>query len=124
MPLPAEGVAACGLVDALRLESVDFHYVEGTPVLQELSLTIPAGANVGIVGATGAGKSTVLNMLLRFRDPTSGRVTVDGVDLRALSLSALRSRIGLVLQDVHLFPGTILENLGEDPRNPLKLGNG
>lgn len=112
---PAEPKPWPGLVDALRLESVDFHYVEGTPVLQDLSMTIPAGANVGIVGATGAGKSTVLNMLLRFRDPTSGRVSVDGVDLRALSLSALRSRIGLVLQDVHLFPGTILENLGEDP---------
>ena len=111
---PSEPVPWPGLKDALRLESVDFHYVEGTPVLQELSLTIPAGTNVGIVGSTGAGKSTVLNLLLRFRDPIGGRVSVDGVDLRDLSLSALRSRIGLVLQDVHLFPGTILENLGED----------
>ncbi|MFT5679830.1 MAG: ABC-type multidrug transport system fused ATPase/permease subunit [Myxococcota bacterium] len=103
-----------GLQDALRLEDVDFHYVEGAPVLQGLSMTIPAGSSVGIVGSTGAGKSTVLNLLLRFRDPIAGRVSVDGVDLRDLALSALRSRVGLVLQDVHLFPGTVLENLGED----------
>jgi ABC-type multidrug transport system fused ATPase/permease subunit len=112
---PAEPVPWPGLKDALRLEGVDFHYIDGTPVLHDLSMTIPAGASVGIVGSTGAGKSTVLNLLLRFRDPVGGRVSVDGVDLRALSLSALRSRVGLVLQDVHLFPGTVLENLGEDP---------
>ena len=104
-----------GLNDALRLEAVDFHYVPDAPVLHSLSMTIPAGASVGIVGSTGAGKSTVLNLLLRFRDPVAGRVSVDGVDLRDLSLASLRQRVGLVLQDVHLFPGTVLENLGEDP---------
>ncbi len=103
-----------GLRDALRLESVDFHYVPDAPVLRGLSMTIPAGSSVGIVGATGAGKSTVLNLLLRFRDPVAGRVSVDGVDLRDLSVAELRAHIGLVLQDVHLFPGTILENLGDD----------
>lgn len=104
-----------GLRDALRLEDVRFHYTEDTPVLKGIDLTIPAGSHVGIVGATGAGKTTVLNLLLRFRDPTGGRVTVDGVDLRDLALDALRRRIGLVLQDVHLFAGTILANLGGDP---------
>jgi ATP-binding cassette, subfamily B, multidrug efflux pump len=111
---PAQPLPWPGLTDALRLEDVDYHYVEGTPVLQGLSMTIPAGSSIGIVGSTGAGKSTVLNLLLRFRDPVRGRVTVDGVDLRDLPLSALRSRVGLVLQDVHLFPGTVQENLGED----------
>lgn len=103
-----------GLSDALRLEQVGFAYVEGTPVLNDIELVFPRGSNTGIVGATGAGKSTVLNLLFRFRDPTSGRVTVDGVDLRQLNLTELRQRIGLVQQDVHLFPGTVLDNLGGD----------
>ncbi|MEL6345706.1 MAG: ABC transporter ATP-binding protein [Myxococcota bacterium] len=113
---PADPVAWPGLEEALRLESVDFHYIAGAPVLRQLSMSIPAGASVGIVGPTGAGKSSVLNLLLRFRDPTGGRVTIDGVDLRDLPVSVLRERMGLVLQDVHLFPGTILENLGDDPQ--------
>ncbi len=104
-----------GLSDALRLQDVRFHYFEGTPILRGVDLTIPAGQHVGIVGATGAGKTTVLNLLLRFRDPTGGKVTVDGVDLRDVTLSELRSRIGLVLQDVHLFAGTVLANLGGEP---------
>lgn len=103
-----------GLHRSLRLEDVSFHYVEDAPILQALSLEIPAGANVGIVGSTGAGKSTVLNLLLRFRDPVSGRITVDGTDLRDIALDDLRRRTGLVLQDVQLFPGTVLENLGGD----------
>lgn len=111
---PAEPTAWPGLVEAVQLEEVGFHYTEGTPVLRGMSLTIPAGQHVGIVGATGAGKSTVLNLLLRFRDPTAGRVTVDGVDLRDIAVADLRSRIGLVLQDVHLFSGTVRENLGGD----------
>ncbi|MCP4873362.1 MAG: ABC transporter ATP-binding protein [Proteobacteria bacterium] len=109
---PEQPEAWPGLVDAVRLEQVGFHYTEGTPVLTDLSLAIPAGSHVGIVGATGAGKSTVLNLLLRFRDPTAGKVTVDGVDLRDIALADLRSRTGLVLQDVHLFAGTVRENLG------------
>ncbi|MFT4975192.1 MAG: ATP-binding cassette subfamily B multidrug efflux pump [Myxococcota bacterium] len=111
---PPHPVAWPGLHEALRLESVDFHYIDGTPVLRDLSLEIPAGLRVGIVGSTGAGKSSVLNLLMRFRDPVSGRVTVDGTDLRDLPVAALRARMGLVLQDVHLFPGTVLENLGGD----------
>ena len=111
---PRQPQAWPGLSDALRLEGVRFHYTEDTPVLRGVDLEIPSGSHVGIVGATGAGKSTVLNLLLRFRDPTEGRVTVDGVDLRDLALSELRTRIGLVLQDVHLFAGTIGDNLGVD----------
>lgn len=101
--------------EGLRLEDVAFEYVEGTPVLRGLSLDIPAGRHVGIVGATGAGKSTVLNLLLRFRDPSSGHVRVDGVDLRDVRVEDLRQRIGLVLQDVHLFAGSVLDNLGGEP---------
>ena len=69
---------------------------------------------MGVVGATGSGKSTLLNLLLRFRDPDAGRVSVDGVALTDLDPGDLRAHAGLVLQDVHLFPGTVLENLGGD----------
>jgi len=103
-----------GVQDAIRLEGVGFSYVEGSPVLHEMDLEFPAGQHVGIVGSTGAGKSTVLNLLMRFRDPVQGAIRIDGVDIRELSLETLRQRFGLVLQDVHLFAGTLLENLGGD----------
>ena len=103
-----------GLRDAVRLEDVRFHYEENHEVLRGVDLEIAAGTNVGIVGSTGSGKSTILNLLLRFRDPTIGRVTVDGVDVRDLAIDDLRGRCGLVLQDVHLFAGTVLDNLGGD----------
>jgi len=103
-----------GVRDAIRVEGVDFHYVEGTPVLRGIDMEIPAGQRVGIVGATGSGKSTLLNLLLRFRDPIRGAITVDGVPLRDLPLDTVRDKMGLVLQDVHLFPGTVLDNLGGD----------
>jgi ATP-binding cassette subfamily B protein len=111
---PVEPVAWPGLRDELRFEGVDFAYVEGTPVLQQVDLRFRAGSTIGLVGATGAGKSTVVDLLLRFRDPTSGRVTIDGTDLRDIALSQLRDRSGLVLQDVRLLPGTVLDNLGGD----------
>jgi ATP-binding cassette, subfamily B, multidrug efflux pump len=111
---PEVAVQWPGLQSALRLEDVQFHYIEGTPVLRGLDIQVDAGQHVGIVGATGAGKSTVLNLLMRFADPTAGRVTVDGVDLRELAIADLRAHVGLVLQDVHLFAGSLLENLGGD----------
>lgn len=109
---PGAPVPWPGLRRSIRLEGVRFHYVEGTEVLHGVDLDIPAGERVGLVGATGAGKSTVLDLVLRFRDPTAGRVTVDGVDLRDLALADLRDRIGLVLQEVRLLPGTVHDNLG------------
>ncbi len=104
-----------GLHDGVRLEGVHFHYEPEAPVLEGLDLAITAGEHVGLVGVTGSGKSTVLNLLLRFRDPVEGRVTVDGVDLRDLVRDDLRRHIGLVLQDVLLLPGTVLDNLGGEP---------
>jgi len=111
---PSEPRPWPGLRDALRLEGVDFEYEHDNPVLRDVSIEIPAGSHIGIVGPTGSGKSTLLNLLLRFRDPTSGRVSVDGIDLRDMRVCDLRSRMGLVLQDVRLFAGTVLENLGGD----------
>ncbi len=103
-----------GLHHGLAFEGVGFAYVDGTPVLRDLDLILEAGKRTGIVGSTGAGKSTVIDLLLRFRDPVTGRVTLDGVDLRELSVAELRQHIGLVRQDVQLLPGTVLDNLGGD----------
>ncbi len=96
---------------AIAFENVSFSYVEGVEVLRDLSFEIAAGETVAIVGATGAGKSTIVNLLLRFHDPDSGRITFDGVDLRDLSPTALRARFGLVLQEDFMFAGSVRENL-------------
>jgi ATP-binding cassette, subfamily B, multidrug efflux pump len=101
---------------AIAFEHVTFGYVEGEPVLRDVSFRVEPGQRVGIVGATGAGKTTIVSLLLRFYDVQSGRITVDGVDIRDMDLATLRSVFGLVLQDVHLFSGTIAGNirLGHD----------
>ena len=97
--------------DLVRFEDVHFSYVPGTEVLRGLSFSIPRGHTVAIVGATGAGKSTVVSLLQRFHDPTAGRVLFDGRDLRGLRPNELRARCGLVLQDEFLFEGSVRENL-------------
>jgi ATP-binding cassette, subfamily B, multidrug efflux pump len=100
---------------AIAFEKVTFSYVPGEPVLRDISFEVRPGQRVGIVGATGSGKTTIINLLLRFYDVQDGRISVDGVDIRRLDLSHLRSLFGLVLQDVHLFSGTIAGN--------VRLGN-
>ena len=98
------------------VDDVSFAYTPGVDVLKHVSFTVEPGQRIGIVGATGSGKSTLINLLLRFYDVTSGRITLDGTDLRDLPLAALRSHFALVLQDVYLFSGTIAGNirLGRD----------
>jgi ABC-type multidrug transport system fused ATPase/permease subunit len=97
---------------AIRFEDVAFSYDSETPVLKDVSFSIEPGQVVGIVGATGGGKSTILNLITRFYDASSGRVLVDGIDVREFALAALRSQIGVVLQESVLFPGTIRDNIG------------
>ena len=92
-------------------DDVEFSYVAGTPVLRGMSFTIEAGSTVAIVGSTGAGKTTIIQLLARFRDVASGRVLVGGEDVRDLDLREHRKRIGIVLQDVFLFASDILENI-------------
>lgn len=95
----------------IRFEHVTFGYVPGQPVLRDVSFEIAPGQRVGIVGATGSGKTTIVSLLLRFYDIQEGRITIDGIDIREMDLRALRARFGLVLQDVHLFSGTIGANV-------------
>jgi ATP-binding cassette subfamily B multidrug efflux pump len=99
----------------IAFENVWFAYKGEEFVLRDVSFEVKPGQRVGIVGATGAGKSTITNLLLRFYDVTRGRITVDGVDIRELDLAELRGMVSLVLQDVHLFSGTIADN--------IRLGN-
>ena len=95
----------------VAFEDVHFSYPSSGPVLQGLSLEAPAGSTVAIVGATGSGKTTLMKLLLRFYDPTAGRVTLDGIEIRELTLPDLRSAVALVSQDVFLFHGTVRENI-------------
>jgi ATP-binding cassette subfamily B protein len=94
----------------LSLRDVSFDY-RGTPVLKDVSLDIPAGGRVGIVGVTGAGKSTILSLLTRFYDPIAGSISLDGVDIREYRLADLRNQFSLVLQDALLLPGSIADNI-------------
>jgi len=95
----------------VRFDGVRFAYADGPPVLDRLDLHVPAGETHAIVGATGAGKSTVVKLLLRLYEPTGGSVTVDGTDVRTLRFAALRGAMGYVGQDVFLFQGTVRENI-------------
>ncbi len=97
---------------AIRFEDVAFCYASDTPVLKDVSFSIQPGQVVGIVGATGGGKSTIFNLITRFYDATNGRVLVDDIDVREYGLAALRSQIAVVLQESVMFPGTIGDNIG------------
>ena len=92
-------------------QRVSFHYHPGVPVLKAFSLRVPAGQRLAIVGHTGAGKTTLINLLTRFYDVTEGAILVDGVDVRRLSQADLRRQVALVLQEPFLFSGTVRENL-------------
>ncbi|MDJ0312262.1 ABC transporter ATP-binding protein [Arthrobacter sp. H35-D1] len=95
----------------VRFENVSFSYAPETPLIHDVSFTVEPGQTVAIVGPTGAGKTTLVNLVMRFYEVTGGRVMLDGVDTRELSREQVRSQVGMVLQDAWLFEGTIRENI-------------
>ncbi|HSE09776.1 MAG TPA: ABC transporter ATP-binding protein [Nocardioidaceae bacterium] len=105
-PFPLEDVRG-----EVRFDRVGFEYVEGTPVLPGLDLTVPAGQTIALVGTTGAGKTTIAKLLSRFYDPVRGRVLLDGVDLRDLDEATLRRSVVMVTQENYMFGGTVADNI-------------
>lgn len=95
----------------VSFEQVSFEYLSGRPILPEFTLDVPAGQTIALVGATGAGKTTLAKLLARFYDPTAGRVALDGVSLRELSGTDLRRAVVMVTQDAYLFSGSVAENI-------------
>ena len=110
-PDAPEAQSMDGMKGFVRLENVSFGYVEGRPVLRDISLYAKPGQKIALVGSTGAGKTTITNLLNRFYDIDAGTITVDGVDIRDLKREELREHIAMVLQDTHLFTGTVRENI-------------
>jgi ATP-binding cassette subfamily B protein/subfamily B ATP-binding cassette protein MsbA len=111
VPLPV-------ITGEIGFENVSFAYDDGKPVLEGINLRIAAGEHVALVGRTGAGKSTLLGLLLRFLDPQSGRVTLDGRDLRTVTLASLRRQVTLMLQEPIVFHATAFENIAWGTRDP------
>ncbi len=95
----------------MELDNVSFGYAEDIPILHNVSLSLSPGRVLGVVGRTGSGKTTLTRLLLRFYDPSTGVVRLGGVDLRKASLAAVRARIGLVTQEIHLFQASVRDNL-------------
>ena len=117
LALPADkpdrpgAVKAPSHVDAITFENVAFEYREGRPVVKDFSVTVPSGSVVALVGRSGAGKTTITDIVARFHDPTSGRVLLNGVDIRDYRLGTYRDLLAIVQQSVFLFDGTIRENI-------------
>ena len=107
----------------LNFDKVGFHYSNGVEVIPEFSLSVPAGQTIALVGTTGAGKSTIAKLISRFYDPTSGKLTLDGIDVRELSAKDLRRSVVMVTQESYLFSGSVAENiaLGKPDATPEEI---
>ena len=110
-PLDADDALTEGIVGDVVLENVSFGYVEGVEVLKNISLYAHPGQKIAFVGSTGAGKTTITNLLNRFYDINSGEILIDGNPLKSYKMDYLRENIAMVLQDTHLFTGTVMENI-------------
>ena len=95
----------------ITFENVTFHYGDGNNILENVSFDVPAGSTIALVGPTGAGKTTVVNLIPRFYDVTGGRILIDGMDVRDVKLHSLRRQIGVMMQDSFIFTGTIMDNI-------------
>jgi ATP-binding cassette subfamily B protein len=105
------GNARDGLRGGIRFENVSFSYVEGTPVIKNMTLEAGPGETLALVGPTGAGKTTIVNLLSRFYEADAGRILIDGADIRRIRKAGLRRRLGIVLQDTFLFSASVMENI-------------
>jgi len=113
-PSSADGICDCSrlpILGDIRYENVSFSYGDGLPAVEHVSFHIPPGATVALAGATGSGKSTLVNLLVRFYEFSSGQICIDGKSIRAYALQTLRSAVGVVTQESFLFNGSIRENL-------------
>ena len=99
------------MIEEVRFENVSFRYDPDSPVLNDISFVLKCNMKLAIVGQTGAGKSTIINLLARFYDPNEGRILINGCDIRDIPLASLRSHMSIVLQDSFLFPVSIRENM-------------
>lgn len=102
---PENAPAFTELTDSVEIKHVDFSYVEGKPILKDVSILAPKGKMTAVVGPTGSGKTTIMNLLNRFYDVDNGSIEFDGHDIRDYELDSLRSHVGIVLQDSVLFSG-------------------
>ncbi|UWP78730.1 ABC transporter ATP-binding protein [Dactylosporangium fulvum] len=119
-PEPASPARPERVVGKVTFEHVSFRYDPDEPLIEDLSLTVAPGQTVAIVGPTGAGKTTLVNLIMRFYDLTGGRILLDDVDIATMSRDELREQIGMVLQDTWLFQGTIAENLAYGADHPTR----
>ena len=104
----------------IDFEHVDFGYTPSNVFMKDINIHIPGGSMVAIVGPTGAGKSTLVNLIMRFYDIMKGRITIDGVDIRDISRESLHNTVGMVLQDAWIFTGTIADNIGYGKQNATR----
>lgn len=119
-PDPVPPARPAQVLGRVEFQDVSFRYSPDTPLIEGLSLTVEPGQTVAIVGPTGAGKTTLVNLLMRFYDLTGGRILLDGVDIAAMSREELRDHMGMVLQDTWLFRGTVEENLAYGADHPTR----
>jgi len=113
LPAPREVTELC-------FDRVSFAYQPGVPVIVDFSLSVPGGSVIALVGASGAGKTTLTDLIARFRDPTAGSIRVNGIDLRDLQLRSYRGLLGIVAQDVFLFDGTVADNIAYGARHATR----
>src|SRR5262249_13178479 len=106
-----DAVDAPPVVSEIRFEEVEFEYREGRPVVRDFNVVAPGGSVVALVGRSGAGKTTVTDLVARFHDPTRGRIVLNGTDIRDLRLKSYRDLLAIVQQDVFLFDGSVRDNI-------------
>ena len=108
---PQDAPVFTELREGVEIQNVDFSYLPGKPILKDVSISAPKGKMIAVVGPTGSGKTTIMNLINRFYDVDAGSISFDGTDIRELDLDSLRSQVGIVLQDSVLFSGTIRDNI-------------